>query len=244
MPKPGDDGTKDGDDNLDNKDAVTKESFKEMQDSVKLLAESGTASQKTIDNLTKQLGELNTVISKSLEPDPPDDPDKYVSPDDKALEVMTRAEYATHIQKSIMSEMKGLMKGLNTKVEDSDAKAFEKELRVQVKEAQKVHPDFDKWKPEMHKVFKENPYISMEDAYTLVRAKDSTKAGEMDKEFKLKNGKPLESGKLNGGDDTEKEEPFFGLTPTSGKTVKNQKMSKTDAANSAWESVMGESGIT
>lgn len=122
-------------------------------------------------------------------------------------------------------ELAKVQKAADEKV-DSLAQAFSsKNANEQVGAAIKDHADFWEWKDDIKSVLSENPNLNVQRAYKLARAEAPEKAAEMDKKYAKADDKPTR---------------VLSLFPTSYQTTKSQKMTPKEAAEKAFDSVMGE----
>lgn len=184
-----------------------------------------------------------SVLNEKLDSlsDKDDDPPKKRDPDSRSLETMNRAEFMQAIFDKIEAMLDGKIEPLSKDIKNADEKASKKEIARQIKKAQEAHPDFWEWKEEMGAIANANPSLSVEDVYTLARTKNPDKVVEMDKKFKKGDEKKDEE------EEERKPNPDapFALTPTSGVTIEgSEDMTKDDAAEAAWNKVVGTSSKT
>ena len=168
-------------------------------------------------------GELKDGLNK-----PPTDPKPAPKElDFSQMETMSRGEFATSIMETMMDRMKReIIEPLQGQLGDVTEKSDADRVKTMVKDAGDNHKDFWDWKDEMADRVRQNPYLTPEEAYQLSRANDGKKAGELDEKYKEPTKDEGEEGKGK---------KFGGMKPGGGQTAPNQKMSKKDAAEAAWE---------
>jgi hypothetical protein len=154
--------------------------------------------------------------------------------DDVDLEHLDRKSFAKLIQASITQ---AVTKDLNTAQEKISGQINELASRFESKNANEQitataekNPDFWEWSTEIKKVLTEHPNLSVIRAYNLVKAENPDKVAKMNEKY----NKPA----------AKKETPFVGLTPTSSNRTDGtaKKMSASEAANAAFESVIARVG--
>jgi hypothetical protein len=157
---------------------------------------------------------------------------------DVNLEALDRTEYTRYILDQIKKEIGGAVQPLREEVDETRNDAIRADLAKQVADCQKAHPDFDEWKDEMGTLAKRTPGLNVQEIYDIVRMQNKTKASEMDEKYKSEEQRQaeLEAKKKKAA---EKEPPYGGLTPTSGKTVEVNDMTTEEAAESAFDEIFG-----
>lgn len=158
-----------------------------------------------------------------------DDDEDEGQPDPKEMELMSRADFGTHIVNQVLKAVNKQVVGpLNQQMQELAASATRNDVQNAVKEAAAQHKDFWDWREEMLAIggqpgFKQLPPASL---YILARAQNAAKAKELDAKYNPKpagNGGPI---RFKG---------FGGLTPSqTGTGSKSHKMNGTEAADAAW----------
>lgn len=154
--------------------------------------------------------------------------------DDIDFEQLDRKDFAKYIlaqsQVSLRTEMEKLLKGVDEKVSNLSTNFETKNANEQIEKAAAAHADFWEWSNEMKLVLKDHPNLSVARAYNLVKSENPDKVKELSKKY----DKPTEK----------KEQSFLGLTPTSsiGTRDSTGKMTQKEAAEKAFDKVMGELG--
>lgn len=160
----------------------------------------------------------------SRQPEPEQaDPD----PSDDELESMSRKDLLAYIErrfsKTVQSQLRPLQENLQTTSQETERTR----IQQQVKEAEQAHPDFWEWRQEMGELVQKYPGLSVDDLYTLARARNAEKAQQLDA-ARAEKEKPAQQ-----------QPRFGGLTPTSGThTQRSGEMDSKTAAESAWDEVM------
>lgn len=229
MAKDDDTGTKDKPDDKGGKDEGMGIVTKAMEEMTKAVTTSLQGVAETQAQIVEQMAGMNKPADANDDDD--DDPDD----DDSELEHMSNKQLVAHVRKGILKDIeKTVVKPLQENMQGT-REATDKHVAQQaVEKAMEKHDDFSQWIPELEKIAKVSPELPIEDMYLLVRAKDPEKVKKIDEEAKKAKGE-------DGGKDKNKGEGFGGLTPTSGQTVESAKMSKKDAAESAWNKTVGNS---
>ena len=207
----------------------------------------------TLAELTKDMATLATAVQgiqqnmSKLQSQPPkrededadegaDDEDED-EVDEKTLESLPRKGFAEHIIKKVSKVVEKQLKSVSKSASDVKDEVARGKVEAAVMEVVKDHKDFWDWKDEIREIADSSPGISPKRAYQLARMENSEKAKKMDEKYKVGEGK----GAGDKGSVKEKKK-FGGFTPTSGTTQQNSKMSKTEAADKAWEETMGSLG--
>lgn len=152
---------------------------------------------------------------------------------DVDLEQLSRQDFAAYISNAIkdqvVAETKKMTEAVDGRVNDLASKFESKNAGEQISALANVKPDFWEWSAEIKTLLKDNPTLSVKRAYTIARDEDSAKANKMDEKYKKQED-----------DDGQ----FIGLTPTSSLASKGtkSKMSPSEAANAAFDTVMDKLG--
>jgi len=159
-----------------------------------------------------------------------DDDDDGGSPQD--LELLSRADFAKHIVKTVEKVVnKNVVEPLTQQLQALQANTTRSELTGAVKELRAAHKDFDEWKGEMLSLAKEHPGLPPNRLYKLARAENPDKAAKLDKA----NAPPIEAPSRPRG--------FGGLTPNqSGTGSRARNMPGKDAATAAWQDLAAAFG--
>lgn len=208
-------------------DKKDEPSTKELMTMIETLAE-------TVNDLTENVGSIGTILQQAADMEttkvaPKVDSKQKVSAQD--LEGLSRGDFLSHI----IEEVKGaLIEPLNTQINSVAENAETTELRRQVNASADAHSDFWDWKEEMGELVKQNPGLTPERLYSLARSEGLDKAKGIDE--KIEKEEKEEKAK----EESKKTISFGGLKPTSsGGAEQKTDMSKGDAADSAWDSIMG-----
>jgi hypothetical protein len=150
------------------------------------------------------------------------------------LEQLDRKDFAAFIMentaKALRSEMTKLLEGVESKVTNLATSFESKNANEQISKTAHDNPDFWEWSGEIKNLLKENPTLTVNRAYNLARSENKDKVKELDTKY----AKPV----------AKKEQSFLGLTPTSSVGARDGtgKMSQREAAEKAFDKVMGELG--
>lgn len=154
--------------------------------------------------------------------------------DDKTLETLPRKQFADHLIGKVSKIIEKQLKGVQKEVTSVKEGVSREKVQEQVMKLAGEHKDFWDWKDEIAEIATETPGISPARAYRLARMENPDKVKKLDEKYKVGDGK-------DGGDDTsgKGKKRFGGFTPGSSRTVQNSKMSKTEAADKAFDEIMG-----
>lgn len=210
---------------------ASKESLKSLQDAMQDMATGFRSQNETLTSLAMQLADMASRDGNE---------DKGKESDGNGLdgtdwEALSQKDLA----KNLVDIMSKKVQEISAKFDDTTTSVQStlnaKDLKQQIGEARTNLKDFDKWLAEMRDEFTKNPYLSVADAYTLARSKNSKKASEIDKELSDEMARHVEPGKEKA------KVRFGGLTPTSRMSLeKVTKMAPKQAAEAAWDEVMAE----
>ena len=222
-----DTGTKVKPDDKGGKDEGMGIVTKAMEEMTKAVTTSLQGVAETQAQIVEQMASMNKPADAN-DDDGSDD-------DDSDVEHLSNRQLVDHIRKGILKDIeKTVVKPLQENIQGSREATDKQAAQQAVEKAREKFSDFDQWIPELEKVAKVSPELPIQDMYLLVRAKDPEKVKKITEEVKKAKGE--------GGEDTKEVEKFGGLTPTSGQTVENTKMSKKDSAETAWNKTMKGSG--
>jgi len=154
--------------------------------------------------------------------------------EDSDLEALPRKDFMALMFKNMGDMLDDKLKPVTEKIDLSDASAVKNSIRQQVEKFQDSHKDFTDWKPELAAKIKANPGMSIDDAYVLVRSGDPDKAKELDIKFA--------DGDINGPGKKKGEGKEFGSmrSSTGDRSEQRHDMDADEAADAAWDEVMGE----
>jgi len=153
---------------------------------------------------------------------------------DVDLEQLDRRQFATFIvrqaEAAFKEEIKNMLGTVDSKVQDLATRFESKNASEQITKVSDNNPDFWEWSSEIKQLLSENPTLTVNRAYALAKSENPKKAEELHKKF----AKP----------EPKKQQSFFGLTPTSSISTRSNagKMSQKEAAEAAFDKVMGELG--
>ena len=154
--------------------------------------------------------------------------------DDVDFEQLDKKQLAALIldmsKKNMAADIKELLGGVDTKIQNLAASFENKNAAEQVAATADKNADFWEWSNEIKQLLKDNPTLSVQRAYTLAKSENEKKVNELAVKYK----KP----------DAEKKQTFIGLTPTSsiGTRDTTGKMTQKEAAEKAFDKVMGDLG--
>lgn len=154
--------------------------------------------------------------------------------DDIDVEKLSRTEFSTHLDKRFLKTLTKALKPIQDRLETTSTDAEVDRVRREFSKAKEDFSDFMEWKGEMREIITAHPELSAEDIYLLARAKNPEKVKEIDSKGKDEEGEESREAKIL------KAKAFGGLKPTSGKSLeKDGKKQPKEAAESAWDEVMG-----
>lgn len=228
-----------------------KISIEDLAKSVKAVAEGQAALTQTVQNLVK--GAQSSAVPPREEP-----PQKLKATElsKEQLEGLDRSGFLQHIMENINVMLANTVTDIKTELGNVSTKVDQTNINAQVAKARAEHPDFDQWREEIADKFRQNDKLSVEDAYTLARKENPSKAKEIDDKLqeeakadepegsKGKETKSSESGKKPEPDKGEKGQ-FGGMSTerTTGKDDEpDQAKSFEDAADDAWEKSLEQAG--
>lgn len=212
-----------------------KEDKEKKEEEVKaVLPPEVTEALKGLQNIPGALEAFNAKLDAAIQP-PEKKEEKRADPAElRDIETLDRKDFLNIILGKTKELMEEIVNPVTDRLEMLTGEMTDRAAAQQVKEAEVKFPDFWEWKAEMAEAAKYNPYLTADQAYTLARAGNPQKAMELDKKHKGEEKK-----------EPKEEKPVFGgLLPTSGKVQTDGEVVKdpTDAANRAWERVMGTTG--
>ena len=158
--------------------------------------------------------------------------------DEKTLESLPRKGFADHIIKKVSKVVEKQLKSVSKSASDVKDEVARDRVEKAVMEVAKENKDFWDWKDEIKDIADSSPGIYPRRAYQLARLENPDKAKKLNEKYKL--GEKEDAG--DKGSDKGGKKKFGGFTPSSGNTQQNSKMSKTEAADKAWEETMGSLG--
>lgn len=178
-----------------------------------------------ISGSLKELADWRQEVATKLAP-----PQDTGNPRDKGepdLEVMSNKELVEHVVKELSEK---ILKPVNAQITSVSNELQRTKGQGEIKEVSSKYPDFWEFKDEIEARVKSNPGLSLDDAYTLARKDNATKATEIDtKAREEREAKEREAST---------ETVFGGLLPTSLPVAPNQKMTPKEASEAAWEEHM------
>lgn len=216
-------------------------SSEEMLQAIQFLAQH-------MDGLTKtqqaKFDELENRLQNMTQP-AAKEPEEPTLPDDADLEGMSRKEFAQHLTTLFGKKLDKALGNLGKTVESVDERARKSEIEREIERTAGKHNDFYEWADEMRTIHKQNPTMSVEDAYTLARAKNPQKAARLDAALTKPTGKDPkkpEAGKEKGKEPGKaKDAPSYGgMAPGGSTTAPSSNMTFSSAAEDAWEKTMAK----
>lgn len=229
MPKKDGDKGKNGNDDLDlSKNPIIIEMGKTMTGLATLLTQQGAAQAKTNEGLNSLMeaikkGELG---EKKVEKDKDVDPDAINDLENSQLVPLVLSEVGKLLDKKLET--------IGGRIDNTDKKIADTEISEQVKALIPDNPDLFDWAKDIKAFSTANPdtKLSVKQILTLVKEENPTKVAEMAEKYKDK-GKD--------GEDKDKDNPgLLGFMPTSGvmTTEDDEKLTKAEAADKAWEDTL------
>lgn len=194
----------------------------------------------TVGLLAKAMQDMDTRVSSlskakdadADDSDNDDDSEKGGDPGDLFggvdLEQLDRKQLAalilSHTEKTVKTALEKQAKSLEGRVNDLSGKLDSTHASSIIKEisSKPENADFWEWSNEIKTILKETPGLSIERAYKLAKSENPKKVAELTKKYF-----------------PEKPKPVFGLTPTSSKQSGTGKMTPKEAAEKAFDEVMG-----
>ena len=229
--KKADDG-KSGNDNLEAQ-------VKQLSDAVVLLMKNQEGMQTGMASITESMKTLSSVSQQQQQQhkETEDQREAREQEERKAaerlgndeLENLDRAGFLAHIMGEINKSLSGLSDGLDKKLSDINDRADTDDTKAELRAVTDKHKDFMDWAPEIQKIIKDSPGLSLSRAYKVARDENPDKMKEVDEKYKDDGNK----------DTGNKPTGFGGLTPTSGvQTDMPADMTQDDAAEAAWSETM------
>lgn len=201
------------------------------EDPNKLIIESLNELKKAVSGNQEAVKQINEHLSTLKKPN------KETSKDDNDddlpsnLELLDRKDFMNIIIKKISKLVEDQVKPVSEKTRSIEESTQLEQLRKERDELRGKHKDFDEWRDEMKGLFKQNPYLTMKQAYILAKSSDPKKA------------KKLEDKYAEVDDDNDaKGKKFGGLTPVdrARKKTKGKEVKGAEASELAWQIVMGD----
>jgi hypothetical protein len=187
-----------------------------------------------VKNLTESMGglvgRLDVVEKREPVAAPPTaKPNGEGADEEVDLDAMSNTEMAKWLMKTLKKDM---IDPLHENIKNVELTRAQKEAAAAVNAAAAKYNDFGQWDKEISVLIEENPSLSLDDAYTLARAKAPDKAKALDDVA----AKAVADEK--GVDDSPS--PFGGLLPTSSASSESTQMTLDDAGEAAWTKEMGD----
>ena len=198
-------------------------SVSELTNTMKQLMQAASVRQQEV-NQQQQRGQTAT---------PPDDDDDDADPiSAEQLELMSRAEFGSHLMKQLIKAVNNTVVGpINQRITELSTATTRQDIQGAVKELASANKDFYDWKDEMIALATEHKGLPPARLYALARAENAAKAQKLDAKYNPK--KP--EGKIR----------FGGFTPNaSGTGSKGQKMGAKQASDVAWAETVAALGGT
>ncbi len=207
---------------------ASRQQVEVLTQSVQLLAKGFEELRGNQTQLTEALAKLADTTPKKVE-----QAAEVMFGDDVDIEQLSRKDLAKLIEVSITkgvdAKLAKIQEGIAGKVEDLAMRFESKNAGEAVEKVASNHPDFWEWSNEMKALLAENPSLSVNRAYTIVKAENPDKVEKLKSKYEKK---------------TEKPRDFFSLLPTSGRgrADGSGKMTQEQAAEDAFDKIMGELG--
>jgi len=226
----------------DEKSGEEQDLSKIVGDLAKVVGTLVESSQKQGDQLSQLTGTLSGLTEtqrqalerQSSKDNEEEEEDLSASAD---LESMDRKQFMGHMLGQVEKIITKSMKGLTDQLQTVSSSSEEQRLLIEVKELQAKHKDFNDFKPEMAKIAKDNPELSLTRIYALAKAENPDKVKELEEKYSKDES---EDDKGSEDNKSSKSKPGFGgLLPTSGgsEEVPSDMDTKT-AADTAWAKTM------
>lgn len=211
--------------------AVSNEQMELLTQSVQFLAKGFEELRGNQSQLTEALAKLSDMTGQT--PKQTQETAEVMFGDDVDIEQLSRKDLAKLIETSIMKGVEAKLgkfqEGLSGRVEDLAMRFESKNAGEAVEKVASSHPDFWEWTGEIKALLTENPSLTVNRAYTIVKSENPDKVEKL----KTKYEKPAE-----------KKRDFFSLLPTStrGRAEGSSKMTQQQAAEAAFDSIMSDIG--
>jgi len=150
--------------------------------------------------------------------------------EDRDVDAMTNGELVEHITKQVSSS---ILTPIQKQLTDLSTRMEKDTLSTQINTAAATYPDFWEYREEIQNRVKDNPNMSMDDAYHLALKDNKGKTEELAR-------KRTEDAAAAKAAEDAKKPAFAGLLPTSNLSSASTKMQPKDAAQAAWDEVMAD----
>lgn len=201
--------------------------LKALQSELKEIKEGMKGNSEAVKEVNEYIKQLQEYSKQG-----PEDKKKSSGDDDPPsnLEYMDRHQYMDYIIGRVKSIIEDQVKPVGEKVQNVEENTYKERLQKEYNEVRSANKDFDEWKPEMKSLFQQNPYLTIQQAYTLAKHSNPDKAKKLEKKYAEKE------------DEEAKDKKFGGLTPTqkATKKAKGKNVKGEEAAELAWQTVMGD----
>lgn len=145
------------------------------------------------------------------------------------LEQMDRKQFATTLleraEAVFGAEMKKQLSGVDERIGSLSEQFQSKNAGEQVKDVASKNADFWEWSGEIKTLLKETPSLSVQRAYALAKAEAPDKVAQLSKKYSK--AKPKDT---------------ISLLPTSSRSSGTAKMTPKEAADKAFDTIMGDLG--
>jgi len=218
-------------------DEKKDEDKKDEDDTSLKMLEVMASVNKNLEGMAAKFGEFGEKLDGFGVKDDEDEGDEDKGKDDYSyddLETLDRRGFMDVIVKKVTGAIDSKLKPVTESLNTIDSNSKTQGVEVMIKAAVEKYPDFWEWKAEMGEEVKRNDRLTAEDAYVLAKQKDPDKVKKL--------AEAANKGKDKEEDVKDVDQPFGGLTPTSGKTVPTEKMTSDQAAEMAWTKVFGSKG--
>ena len=214
-------------------EAVSKEDFTKLVETVTALAKSGEQTNTSLSALVTRMGKDSDLQQRHQEQQQQQQQQRDSELDPQALESMNREEYMTHIMGEFTKVLDEKLGTVNASIEKQSLRTTAMNLKDEVGSVRKANADFDDWKDEMKLLAADHPHLRFEDLYLKARHQDPEKATKLDLDIKEAALTNEQQGGANG------EKRFGGERPgTSIKDEARTDMTRKEAGEAAYEEIM------
>lgn len=217
--------------------------MKKVLEGLSTMAQGMQAMQETMTNLPTAINEGISSSLSSIQQNQQRSPSGEDEDDDAdltgSLEEMSRADFASFIVQNAVKAIKKDLKGVQEKVSSVEESSNRNALLSQLKDLSEKNPDLKEWTKEMQQIAKDTPGISPARALALAKAENPDKVKELADKYKSDDSNDKGNEDTPNTPNEQKKQKFGGFTPTSGQTDRKTDMSKEEAAEAAWDEVMG-----
>ena len=220
-----------------------KSASEAMQKAITDLAGNQGDLAKGLKSLSDNVVSLTQRLDKQNDSDDDDDDNGDVEetdlPDD--LESLSMKEVISLMDKRGQERETRLIKSFRDEIGTANKKVDNASTRAELSEVQRNHEDFSDWTEQIGAVARANPELSIEDMYTLAKAKNPERVAKLEKEAK----EAKEKGNGKGDDDDDNKSGKSrnryggGESRKGGDENRKTNMKQKEAGEAAYEEIFG-----